>query len=137
MRRRFWVPVAAFGVSAAMVFAPQLHRYAWAGPSAQEVEASAGGDLLTVFAQYGPLGVITALLVWFARGAHQRERERADRMEEDNKRLNGIILDRVIPALTEATRAAEESAALLRDLHRERERVVVGEQRTAKGRQTS
>lgn len=73
------------------------------------------------FAQYGVLGVIAALLIWFAKGAHQRERERADRMEEENRRLNALILDRVIPALTSATHAAEESAQLLNAIQRERD----------------
>lgn len=87
---------------------------------------AAGGDGatvdFTVFAQYGVLGIVASLLIWFAKGAHQRERDRADRLEEDVKRLNALILDRVIPALTSATRAAEESADLLNAIHRERER---------------
>lgn len=82
-----------------------------------------GGDgvNLSVFAQYGVLGIFAAMLVWFARGAHQRERDRADALYEENKRLNTAIQDRVIPALTSATRAAEESATLLTSMHRERE----------------
>lgn len=76
---------------------------------------------ITVFAQYGILGVIAAMLIWFARGAHQRERDRADRLEEENRRLNNLLLDRVIPALTSATRAAEESAELMSAIQRERE----------------
>jgi hypothetical protein len=76
---------------------------------------------LSIFAQYGVLGIFAALLVWFARGAYQRERERADRIEEENRRLNAIIQDRVIPALTSATRAAEESGSLLSAIQRERE----------------
>jgi len=76
---------------------------------------------ITTFAQYGVLGVVAALLIWFAKGAHQRERDRADRMEEENKRLNALILDRVIPALISATRAAEESTELLNAVQRERE----------------
>lgn len=76
---------------------------------------------MTVFAQYGVLGVIAGLLIWFAKGAHQRERDRGDRMEEENRRLNTLILDRVIPALTSATRAAEESAELLNAIQRERD----------------
>jgi hypothetical protein len=82
--------------------------------------AEAGAVNLAVFAQYGVLGVVAVILIWFAKSAHQRERERADRLEEDNKRLNMLILDRVIPALTSATRAAEESADLLNAVLRER-----------------
>ncbi len=85
--------------------------------------ADAGGSPidLTVFAQYGILGVIAAMLIWFARGAHQRERDRADRLEAEVQRLHALMLDRVIPALTSATNAAEESAALLGAMQRERE----------------
>jgi hypothetical protein len=79
------------------------------------------------------LGVIAAMLIWFAKGAHQRERDRADRMEAENKRLNELILDRVIPALTSATRAAEESAELLNSVQREREYVQREQRRGAKG----
>lgn len=81
---------------------------------------------VTIFAQYGVLGVVAVLLIWFAKGAHQRERDRADRMEEENKRLNAILLDRVIPALLAATRAAEESAELLNVLQRERQKGGAG-----------
>jgi len=76
---------------------------------------------VTVFAQYGILGIIAAMLIWFAKGAHQRERDRADRLEEENRRLNNLLLDRVIPALMSATRAAEESAELMSAIQRERE----------------
>lgn len=82
---------------------------------------AAGGIDITVFAQYGILGVIAAMLIWFARGAHQRERDRADRLEAEVQRLHTLMLDRVIPALTSATNAAEESAALLQAMQRERE----------------
>ena len=83
---------------------------------------------LNVWAQYGVLGIITGILILFARGAYQRERDRADRLEEDNKRLNELIADRVIPALLSAARAAEESADMLRTLQRERELHTIAEQ---------
>lgn len=95
-----------------------------------------GGVDLAVLTQYGVLGVVAAMLIWFAKGAHQRERERADRMEAENKRLNELILDRVIPALTSATRAAEESAELLNAIQRERQLSQLAEQqprRTTRG----
>ena len=82
---------------------------------------TAGAIDITVFAQYGILGIIAAILIWFARGAHQRERERADRLEAEVQRLHMLMLDRVIPALTSATNAAEESTALLAAMQRERE----------------
>lgn len=93
--------------------------------------AEPGSLDISVFAQYGVLGVIAAMLIWFAKGAHLRERERADRMEEENKRLNTLLLDRVIPALTAASRAAEESTELLRAVQREREIVALRERENA------
>ena len=88
---------------------------------------------LTVFAQYGVLGIIAALLIFFAKGAHQRERDRADRLEAENKRLNELILDRVIPALTTAARAAEESTELLNAIQRERELAHLADQPQRRG----
>lgn len=97
--------------------------------------ADAGGGALdlAVFAQYGVLGIIAAVLIFFARGAHQREQQRADRMEAENRRLNEVILDRVIPALTSATRAAEEAAELLSAMQRERELAAMIRQRGKPG----
>lgn len=71
--------------------------------------------------EYGPLGIIAGVLIWFARGAYQRERDRADRLEGEVRRLQDLIAERVIPVLILATSAIEANAALLQDLQRERE----------------
>lgn len=92
------------------------------------VAAGSSGIDLSVFAQYGVLGLITALLIWFAKGAHQRERDRADRLETENQRLHQLILDRVIPAMTSASRAAEDSSELMRAMQREREVAALAQQ---------
>jgi hypothetical protein len=81
-----------------------------------------GSPDLSLFAQYGVLGVVATMLLWFAKGSIQRERERGDRLETENGRLNELIRDRVIPALTSATRAVEENVSLLQAMQRERER---------------
>jgi hypothetical protein len=124
-------------VIAMMLFAPMLMPAAQAG-TGLAYQSDAGGsssvDILSFLSQYGPLGVITALLIWFSRGAHQRERDRADRLEEENKRLNGIILERVIPAVIAATHVAEESAELLREFQWRRERTaMIDDERPPKG----
>lgn len=93
------------------------------------VLADATGTVdLSVFAQYGALGILAAALLWYAKGATARERDqtdqqraRADRLEAEVQRLNSLIADRAIPALMAASRAAEESAALLSAVQRERE----------------
>lgn len=96
--------------------------------------ADPSGSLdLAVFAQYGVLGIITLILIFFARGAYQRERDRADRLEQENQRLHELIIDRVIPALGSATRAAEESAELLAAMQRERELVQLLQRRLEGG----
>jgi hypothetical protein len=76
---------------------------------------------LGILAQYGVLGVFAIVLLLFARISYRRETERADRLEAEVIRLNNLIIDRAVPALTAAAQAAEEATQLLRDLHRERE----------------
>jgi hypothetical protein len=70
-------------------------------------------DLL---AQYGALGamVIAAGLiirVLFQREtqAHEREKQRADRMEAEVQRLNAVIQERMLPILHDATQAISEA----------------------------
>jgi hypothetical protein len=93
---------------------------------------AAGGIDLGVLAQYGVLGIFAAILVWFARGAHQRERERADRLEEKNNQLNELIRERIIPALISATKAVQDSGELLAAVQREREALrLIDERRTS------
>ncbi len=82
---------------------------------------SVSGFDFGVLAQYGVLGVITALLIVFAKGAYQREKDRADRGEAETQRLYQLMLDRIIPALTAAAEAARESSELLQAIQRERE----------------
>ncbi len=105
------------------------------GPLVLSVLLAATSDSaadLAVFAQFGAVGIIAAMGIWFAKGAHQRERDhtdrahqrerdRADRLEAENRRLNDLILERVIPGMAAATSAAEESAQLLAAIQRERE----------------
>jgi hypothetical protein len=84
-------------------------------------DAGGGGIDVAIFAQYGVLGIIASILIWFAKGAHQREKDRSDRLEAEVQRLHEVMIERVIPALSSASRAAEESAALLAAVQRERE----------------
>lgn len=69
-----------------------------------------------VLAQYGALGVVlmfagVAIRILFQRetAAHERERERADRMEAEIKRLNDLIVSRMLPTLHEATKTISEA----------------------------
>lgn len=92
---------------------------------------------VAVFAQYGILGVLSLGLILFARGAYGRERDRADRLEEENRKLNAAIQDRVLPVLMAATSAAQESAELLGAIQRERELIRLTELRRAGPKQGS
>lgn len=65
------------------------------------VMESATGVLL----QYGALGVMLLALGWFAWSAVQRERQRADKAEEREQKLNEAMREQVIPVLTKATEA--------------------------------
>lgn len=76
---------------------------------------------LGMLIQYGVLGIAAGALSVFARISYRRETERADRLEAEVVRLNNLIIDRVIPALTSAAQAAEDATSLLRDMQRERE----------------
>jgi hypothetical protein len=69
-----------------------------------------------VLLQYGALGVMVLaagaiIRVLFQRetAAHERERDRADRMEAEVQRLNSVIQDRMLPILHEATQAISEA----------------------------
>jgi hypothetical protein len=83
--------------------------------------AAESGVDIALLAQYGVLGIFAAMLVLFARVSYRREVERADRLEEDNRRLNSVVQDKIIPALELARRAVEESGALLLAMQRDRD----------------
>jgi hypothetical protein len=65
--------------------------------------------------QYGALGATLVLAVAAIRilfglntRALDRERERADRMEAEVARLNGLIQDKMLPTLHEATKTLSQ-----------------------------
>src|SRR6185312_10647515 len=101
----------------------------------QYLAADAGSVDITVFAQYGVLGVIAALLIWFAKGAHQRERDRADRMQEKYEQGQdkyAQLMERVLPVISSDTRAVEESTEIIREMQRERGRISRSHERGAR-----
>ena len=70
---------------------------------------------MQVFMQYGALGGIVVALLWFARSAIQRERDRADKAEARNEQLNELIRTEVIPVLTRATEGLLRMTEVLRE----------------------
>lgn len=103
---------------------------------AQVLAGGDGGEInLGLLSQYGILGLVTSGLIWFAKGAHQREKDRADRLEAKNEQLSALIIDRVIPALMSASNATEQTAELLRAIQRDREQTrLIKQTGTRKGR---
>jgi hypothetical protein len=80
------------------------------------------GELSTsALIQYGALGIIAALAlaavrVLFQRevNAHDLERQRADRLEEELRRLNTTVQDRYVTTLGDATKVMSEVLDYLR-----------------------
>ena len=78
-------------------------------------------SIAATFLQYGVLGAVAIVLLWFSFNAIVRERERADRetaradrAEAALAELNKDMREKVIPALTEATRVCTEAIAVIR-----------------------
>lgn len=72
--------------------------------------------------QYGAVGVLAllaviAVRVLFARevAAHDRERDRADRLEAELRKQNELIQEKFVTALTQAQSAIQEAMSLMRD----------------------
>jgi hypothetical protein len=70
----------------------------------------------SVLYQYGAIGVVLvgagyAVRALFNREvrAHDLERQRADRMEAEVRRLNQVIQEQVVPVLSEATKTISEA----------------------------
>jgi hypothetical protein len=78
-------------------------------------------DQTSVFIQYGAVGAIALLALGAVRVLFQREtksldleRERADRLEEELRRLNESIHDKYVPALERATAAIAQALETIR-----------------------
>lgn len=77
--------------------------------------ASSSVDTGVVFVQYGALGVVAllalgAVKVLFGREvkAHDAAEARADRLEEELRKLNATVQDRYVSTLSEATKTMSE-----------------------------
>lgn len=71
-----------------------------------------------IFLQYGLIGAVALVLGFYARNAIKGTEARAARLEDDNRRLYGIMTDQMIPALTKATDAVAESTAVMTEIRR-------------------
>lgn len=82
-------------------------------------------DVGSTFVQYGALGVIAFLALIAVRVLFQREvraldheRERADRLEEELRKLNATIQERYVGTLAEATRVMGDVLDTMKDKRR-------------------
>lgn len=82
--------------------------------------------------QYGVLGIFAVLLILFVRDlmkkqdtrfteALKREQDRGDALSLENIRLNNLIQERVIPAMTAGTQAIVQMTSLLQSLQYQRD----------------
>jgi hypothetical protein len=89
------------------------------------IAQAAAVDVSATFVQYGALGVIAFLALIAVRVLFQREvkaldheRLRADRLEEELRKLNATIQDRYVGTLAEATRVMGDVLDSLKDNRR-------------------
>lgn len=73
-------------------------------------------DLSPLWLQYGAIGLMAALLLWFAWRAYKREADRADKLEAEVARLNQVMLDQS-KSSTESTTAMRDVIAFLQAEH--------------------
>lgn len=71
-----------------------------------------------IFLQYGLIGAVALILGFYARNAIKSTEARAQRLEEDNRRLYQIMADQMIPALTKATGAVSDATAVMTEIRK-------------------
>lgn len=93
-----------------------MHFFTWLA------QAAAADTTTSIFIQYGALGVIAMLALGAVRVLFQREvkaldleRQRADRLEEELRKLNATVQERYVSTLADATRAMSELLDHLRN----------------------
>lgn len=74
-----------------------------------------------IFLQYGLIGAVALVLGFYAQRAIKATEERAKRLEDDNRRLYGIMSDQMIPALTKATGAVSDATAVMTEIRKREE----------------
>ena len=85
------------------------------------VAQSSSGDVTGTLVQYGAIGAMLVVLGFFAKSLIKREQDRADNLEKDNKRLNELVQDKIVPALINATTAVNSSQQILQDIQKQKE----------------
>lgn len=94
----------------------------WGDPRVLLGDVAPPGVDLSMFAQYGVLGVFVIILIVFARTSYKREIDRADRLESEVRQLHELRqtdYEKTAAALAAASEAIRQSAELINDLRRE------------------
>jgi hypothetical protein len=83
--------------------------------------SAATDNILGVVLQYGILGVAAIILFLVAKRLFDREQARADRLEADVRRLNDLMVDQMVPALTKSTEAVANAVRILEEIRRQKD----------------
>lgn len=105
---------------------PHLDLTTYLAPASMAADSTTGGvDML--FAQYGAIGIFAGLALLAVRVLYKhvtdnetRERERADRLEEEVRKLNSQIRDEYMKTLTQANAAMAETNRVVSTLFGQR-----------------
>ena len=71
-----------------------------------------------VFLSYGLIGVVALVLGYFAISTIKDLRERAQRLEEDNRRLYTMMADQFVPALTKSVDAIDTATSIMSEIRK-------------------
>lgn len=82
-----------------------------------QAAGAAAPDLSPLWLQYGAIGLIAALGIWFAFKAYKREVDRGDKLFADVTRLNQALLDQA-RSTDASTAAMRDVVELLKEEHR-------------------
>ena len=78
-------------------------------------------DPAAALLQYGAVGAMLCIVAVFAWRLIQREQHRSDRLDAEVTRLNGVIQEKVIPALVTANQTIADAQQLLQTLQYQRD----------------
>ncbi len=71
-----------------------------------------------IFLQYGVIGAVALALGGFAINTIKDLRERATRLEEDNRRLYTMMAEQLMPALTKSVDALETATTIMSEIRK-------------------
>jgi hypothetical protein len=71
-----------------------------------------------IFLQYGVIGAVALALGLYARGTIRSTEQRAQRLEEDNRRLYQLMAEQFVPALTKAAQAVADATEIMAEIRK-------------------